>query len=94
MPAFVESIRQAIAPKIPTITGIYPDGTSLMQATNTLVFTAQSSSGFKLTNIDLNLNGVNVSSGCTFVTDGTLGSSTNVSVSYSRPCRSRPSTPP
>ena len=78
--AFVESIRQAIAPKIPTITGAYPDGTSLLQATNTFVFTAASSSGFNLTNISLVLNGVNVSSSCTFVTNGT--GSTNVSVSY------------
>lgn len=78
--AFVENIRQAIAPKIPTITGAYPDGTSLLLATNTFVFTASSSSGFNLTNISLVLNGVNVSSGCTFVTNGT--GSTNVSVSY------------
>jgi len=77
---FVESIRQAIAPKIPTITGVSPDGTSLLQATNTFVFNAISSSGFNLTNISLVLNGVNVSSGCTFTTNGT--GSTNVSVSY------------
>src|SRR5208282_600381 len=79
--SFVESIRQAIAPKIPTITGIEPDGTSLMQNSNTLVFTAQSQSGQNLTNIDLKLNNVDVSSSCTFVTNGT--GSTNVSVSYS-----------
>ena len=79
--SFVESIRQAIAPKIPTITGIEPDGTSLMQNSNTLVFTAQSQSGQNLTNIDLKVNNVDVSSSCTFVTNGT--GSTNVSVSYS-----------
>lgn len=78
--SFVENIRKAIAPKIPTITGIYPDGTSLMQDTNTLVFTAESSSGFNLTNIDLKLNGIDVSSGCTFVTNG--AGSTNVTVNY------------
>ena len=71
--AFVESIREQIAPKIPTITGIYPDGTALQQATNKLVFTANSSSGFNLTNIGLVVNGVNVSSSCTFVTNGTAG---------------------
>ncbi len=80
--AFVESIRQSIAPKIPTITGIYPDGTSLMQNTNILTFTANSSSGFDLTNIDLKVNSVDVTSGCTFVTNGTAGTSTNVTVSY------------
>jgi hypothetical protein len=79
--SFVESIRKAIAPKIPTITGIEPDGTSLMQNSNTLVFTAQSQSGQNLTNIDLKVNNVDVSSSCTFVTNGT--GSTNVSVSYS-----------
>jgi hypothetical protein len=78
--SFVESIRQAIAPKIPTITGIYPNGTALLQATNTLVFTANSSSGFNLTNISLVLNNVNVSAGLTFVTNGT--GSTNVIATY------------
>src|ERR1019366_7748088 len=50
---FVESIRKEVAPKLPTITGIYPDGASLLQNTNTLVFTAQSTSGLNLTNISL-----------------------------------------
>ena len=81
--AFVESIRKAIAPKIPTIAGVYPDGTALMQATNTLVFTASSSSGFNITNIDLKLNGNDVSSGLTIVSGGPLGSSTTVTASYS-----------
>jgi hypothetical protein len=79
--AFVESIRQSIAPKIPTISGIYPDGTSLMQATNKLVFTAISPSGFNLTNISLVLNNVPIpTSSLLFVTNGT--GSTNVTVSY------------
>ena len=77
---FVESIRKEIAPKIPTITGIYPDGMALEQATNTLWFTAQSSSGFALNNITLNLNGVPVSP---TVVSGTLGSSTTVTANYS-----------
>ena len=77
---FVESIRKEIAPKVPTITGIYPDGAALLQATNTLVFTASSPSGFNLTNINLKVNSVDVSSSCTFVTNGT--GSTNVSASY------------
>ncbi len=78
--SFVESVRQSFAPKIPTVTGIYPDGSSLMQNTNTLIFTAVSASGFNLTNIDLKLNNVDVTSSCTFVTNGT--GSTNVTVSY------------
>ena len=79
--SFVESIRKAIAPKIPTITGIYPDGAALLQYTNKLVFTASSPSGFNLTNISLVLNNVNVSASLSFVTNGT--GSTNVTASYS-----------
>jgi hypothetical protein len=79
---FVESIRKEIAPKIPVITGIFPDGQSLLQATNTLVFNASAGGTFNLTNIDLKVNGADVSSSCTFVTNGTAGTSTNVSVSY------------
>jgi hypothetical protein len=79
---FVENIRKAIAPKLPTITGIYPDGTALLQATNSLTFTATSASGFNLTNIDLKIDNLDVSSSCTFVTNGTAGTSTNVSVNY------------
>jgi hypothetical protein len=80
--SFVESIRAAIAPKIPTIIGAYPDGGSLLQATNKLVFTATSPSGFNLTNIALVLNNVNVSAGLSFVTNGTAGTSTNVTATY------------
>jgi hypothetical protein len=79
---FVESIRKEIAPKLPTITGIYPDGASLLQNTNKLVFTAQSSSGLNLTNISLVLNNVNKSASLQFVTNGTPGTATNVSASY------------
>ena len=78
--SFVEGIRSSIAPKIPTISGFYPDGTSLMQATNKFTFTAVSSSGFNLTNIDLKINNVDVTSSCTFVTNGP--GVTNVTVSY------------
>ncbi len=80
--AFVEAIRQSIAPKLPTVTGVYPDGSSLMQATNTLVFNALSSSGLGLTNVSVVLNGVNVSSSVLFVTNGTPGTATNLSGSY------------
>ncbi len=80
--SFVESIRKTIAPKIPTITGISPNGASLLQATNKLVFNASAPSGFNLTNFSLVLNSVNVSAGLTFVTNGTAGTSTNVTVTY------------
>ena len=78
--AFIESIRAATAPKIPFIASSFPDGTALMQATNTFVFTVISGTGFNLTNIDLKLNNVDVSTSCTYVTNGT--GSTNVSASY------------
>ncbi len=78
--AFVENIRKQIAPKIPSIANVYPDGASLLQATNTFTFTATSASGFNLTNIDLVMNGVDVTASCTFVTNG-IGS-TNVMVNY------------
>ena len=80
--AFVESIRKEIAPAIPTVTGISPNGASLLQATNKLVFTAIAPSGFNLTNFNLVLNSVNVSAGLTFVTNGTAGTSTNVTATY------------
>ena len=80
--AFVEKVRQSIAPPLPTIVGVYPDGAALMQNTNTLVFTALSSGVNNFTNISLVLNGVNVSAGLTFVTNGTAGTSTNVTASY------------
>jgi hypothetical protein len=79
--SFVESIRKAIAPKIPTIASV-PDGTALMQGTNTLTFTSASSSGFNLTNFGLSINAVNVSTALTFVTNGTPGTSTNVTATY------------
>lgn len=77
---FVENIRKTIAPHVPAFTGIYPDGTALQQATNKFVFTATAPSGFNLTNLSLLVNGVNVSSSLTFVTNGS--GSTNVTASY------------
>ncbi len=80
--AFVESIRASIAPKLPTITGVEPDGLSLMQNSNCLTFTAKSTSGLNLTNIDLKLNGVDVTASCTFVTNDAPATHTNVTVTY------------
>jgi hypothetical protein len=73
--AFVEAIRQKRTPVL--ITGTYPDGTSLLQGTNTLAFTASSASGINPTNIFVAVNGVNVS-GSLVVS----GPSTNRAVSY------------
>jgi len=42
----------------PTISGIYPDGTSLFQGTNTLRFTASSTSGISTNDIVVTINGV------------------------------------
>ncbi len=79
--SFVESIRQEAAP-LPAITGVYPDGTKLQQATNTLVFNVYSPTAVNITNVNVVLNGVNVSSQLQYVTNGTAGTSTNLSLSY------------
>ena len=60
----------------PAIANVYPDGTILMQVTNTLSFTA--SSGAAITNIQVVLNGVDVSSNLVVT-----GSSTSKCVTYS-----------
>jgi hypothetical protein len=62
---------------LPIITSLYPDGTSLFQATNKLVFTVSSPSGINTANIHLVINGVDVSAGLTFT-----GSSTAWTVTY------------
>lgn len=80
--AFVENIRKSLAPSVPAISGVYPDGTMLLENTNKLAFTAISTSGFNLTNVSVVLNGVDVSSALKFVTNGTPGTATNLSVSY------------
>ena len=78
--AFVEGIRQELAP-LPSITGVYPDGTKLLQGTNALTFNV-SSTITNITNVSVVLNGVDVSSQLLYVTNGTVGTSTNLSVSY------------
>jgi hypothetical protein len=59
----------------PAITNVYPDGTMLMQVTNTLSFNV--SSGIGITNIQVLLNGVDVSSNLVIT-----GSATSKSVTY------------
>jgi hypothetical protein len=61
---------------LPKATGLYPDGSTLFQATNTLSFTASSSDGIATSAIIVTLNGVVVNN-LTFA-----GSSTSWHVSY------------
>jgi Carbohydrate binding module (family 6) len=72
---FVENIRQASIPVV--VSGLYPDGMSLMQGTNTLSFTASSANGINTGNIKVAVNGTDVSSSLLIG-----GSSTNRTVSY------------
>jgi hypothetical protein len=62
---------------LPRIDNIYPDGSVLLQATNTFSFTASSSSGINTANIHVTLNGVNISSSLVF-----SGSTVSWNVSY------------
>ena len=62
---------------LPVITGLSPDGTGLFQDTNKLVFTVTSPNGIDTANIQLLLNGVNVSAGLVFT-----GSPTAWTVTY------------
>jgi hypothetical protein len=77
----VEAIRQETSP-LPTITGVYPDNAKLMQATNRLAFNVGSPTAVNITNVSVVLNGVDVSSQLQYVTNGTTGTSTNLSVTY------------
>jgi hypothetical protein len=74
--AFVESVRESVLGGPPSISGVYPDGTKLLQATNSFAFNAISS-GSTITNVSLILNGVNVSAGLV-----TSGPANNLSVTY------------
>ncbi|MDR3460233.1 MAG: hypothetical protein P4N60_22625 [Verrucomicrobiae bacterium] len=83
----VEGIREQSAGGGPVAINYYPDGLMLQQATNKFVFNAVSPSGVwgpsvNITNIQMNLNGVDVSSQLVLVTNGPVGTSTNVTVSY------------
>jgi len=62
---------------LPVLGGVYPDGSTLLQSTNTLAFTAMSAVGISSNNIVVTLNGVVVTN-LTFA-----GTSNNWSVSYS-----------
>lgn len=81
--AFVQSIWASAIGNPPVVTSTYPDGTLLLQGTNTFTFNASSPLGLDITNATLQLNGVNVSSQLTVVTNGTSGTSSNLTFSYS-----------
>src|SRR5438046_9325242 len=64
---------------LPRIDNVYPDGSQLMQKTNTLAFTASSPTyGLSTTGIVVTLNGSNISAGLVF-----SGASPSLNVSYS-----------
>ncbi|MBW8864375.1 MAG: hypothetical protein JF609_05520 [Verrucomicrobia bacterium] len=83
----VEAIREQSAGGGPVAINYYPDGLMLQQATNKFVFNAVSPNGVwgpsaNITNIQMTLNGVDVSSQLVLATNGTAGTSTNVTASY------------
>lgn len=83
----IEDIREQSAGGGPVAIKYYPDGLTLLQATNKFVFSAVSPSGVwgpsvNITNIQMILNGADVSSQLVLTTNGTVGTSTNISVSY------------
>src|SRR5882724_12592707 len=57
---FIENIRQSSCPVV--ISGLTPDGSSLMEGTNTLSFTASSAGGIDTNAIKVAVNGVDISS--------------------------------
>jgi hypothetical protein len=80
--AFVEDIRDQALGGPPGITGIYPDGLMLQEATNQLVFTGSSPAGSwgpstNIASAQLVVNGVDVSAQLT-----SSGPGTNVTYSY------------
>lgn len=56
---FVENIRRASTPVI--VSDLYPDGSTLLQGTNVLAFTASSASGIDPSGIKVAVNGTDVS---------------------------------
>jgi hypothetical protein len=81
--AFVQSIWASAIGNPPTVVSTYPDGTLLLQGTNTFTFNAISPIGANITNATLQLNALNVSlSQLTIVTNGTSGTSSNLTFSY------------
>ncbi len=73
---FVENVRRSSCPVV--ISGLTPDGSSLMEGTNTLAFTASSANTINTNAIKVSLNGTDVSSSLVFG-----GTPSAVTVSYS-----------
>ncbi|MGC3957360.1 MAG: hypothetical protein QM813_05190 [Verrucomicrobiota bacterium] len=73
--SFIETIRQASTPV--AVTGLYPNGLSLMQGTNSLNFTVNSAAGINTSGIKVVVNGTDVSG--SLVIGGTAN---NRTVSY------------
>jgi hypothetical protein len=85
--SFVESIRQEAVGGAPAVTSIYPDGLMLLEGTNTLSFNVASPSGTwgpsaDITNVQATLNGLDISSKLTYVTNGTAGTASNLTALY------------
>jgi len=72
---FVENIRQTATPIV--VSSLQPDGSVLLNGTNTLSFTATSANGINTNNIKVLVNGSDVSSNLSF-----SGTSTSVNVLY------------
>ena len=72
---FIENIRQTSTPLL--VTQCFPDGNTLMEGTNTLTFTANSTNGINTSGVSVSVNGTNVSGSLVF-----SGPSTNLTVSY------------
>src|SRR5258708_5853116 len=61
---YVENIRQSSCPVV--VSGLTPDGSSLMEGTNTLAFTASSANTISTNAIKVSLNGVDISTNLVF----------------------------
>ncbi len=72
---FVENLRQSDTAVV--ISNLNPDGSLLLQGTNTLTFTASSTNGISTNNIKVLVNGTDVSSNLSF-----SGTSTSLNVVY------------
>ena len=73
--SFVENVRQASCPVV--ISGLTPDGSTLLEGTNTLSFTASSANTVNTNAIKVSLNGTDISSSLVFG-----GTPSAVTVSY------------
>jgi hypothetical protein len=82
--AFVEGIRESALGGSPNISGVYPNGTTLMQGTNKLVFNASSSTA-NINTVNLVVNGIDVSGSLV-----TSGPANNLSCSYTGLAQNQP----